>query len=156
ILRLHDIRLSIEHIEHVGRFDPRAPTYLIIVEVMTGRDLDCAGAELWVGMLVGNDWYQPARDRLSDLLADNAAIALVLRMDSDGHVGEHGFGPGGCDLNGVRAVGERIVQRPELALDFARLDLEVADRGLEPGVPIHEALVAIDEASFVQLDKDMG
>ena len=50
-------------------------------------------------------------------------------------------------------VGERVAQGVELALDVARLDLEVADRGLELGVPVHQALVAVDEAALVELDE---
>ncbi len=35
---------------------------------------------------------------------------------------------------------------PEAALDLLRLDFEVADRGLELGVPVHQPLVAVDQA----------
>src|SRR6478672_1622251 len=74
-------------------------------------------------------------------------------MHRDGHVGEHRLGTRGRDLNRAAAVGEGIAQRPELALDVAGLDLEIADRGLEFGVPIDEALVAIGEAALVELDE---
>src|SRR5206468_3975863 len=69
---------------------------------------------------------------------------------------EHRLGACGRDLDRSCVVGERIAQRPELALDLARLDFEVADRGLEPGIPVHQALVAIDEAALVEFDEDMG
>src|SRR5205823_8669516 len=39
---------------------------------------------------------------------------------------------------------------------FARLDLEVANRGLEPRVPVHQALVAVDQPPLVEFDEDMG
>ena len=60
------------------------------------------------------------------------------------------------DFDGAAAIGEGIAQVPELALDFASLDFEVADRRLEPGVPIHQPLVAIDETALVEFDEDMG
>ena len=107
-------------------------------------------------MLVGDDRDQPAGDRVLDLLADQRLVALVVGMHRDRHVGEHRLGPRGRDLDRAAAVGERIAQGPELALDVAGLDLEVADRGLELGVPVHQALVAVDQAALVQLDEDVG
>jgi hypothetical protein len=60
-------------------------------------------------------------------------------MDRDRHVGEHGFGTRGRDLDIVEpvfaqdAVGQRIAEVPEAALHFARFDFKVGNRGLEPG-----------------------
>src|SRR5205814_1747789 len=48
---------------------------------------------------------------------------------------------------------EGIFEVPHLATNFAVLDLEVADRGLKPGVPVHEPLVAINEPALVQLNE---
>ncbi len=42
---------------------------------------------------------------------------------------------------------------PEAALDLLRLDLEVADRGLELRVPVHQPLVAVDQAFVVEVDE---
>ena len=53
-------------------------------------------------------------------------------------------------------VRERIGEEPELALDVLRLNLEIADRCLELGIPIHETLVAVDQAALVELDEDVG
>src|SRR3546814_13185043 len=44
---------------------------------------------------------------------------------------------------------------PEAALNLVRFDLEVADRGLELRVPVHEALVAIDQSLLVQIDEHL-
>src|SRR5918994_2171840 len=43
-----------------------------------------------------------------------------------------------------------------MALHLARLDLEVADRALELRIPIDQALVAIGEATLVELDERVG
>ena len=126
--------------------EPGALADLEVVEVVPRRDLDRARAELRVGMLVGDDRDQPAGDRLPDLLADQRRVALVVGMHRDRHVGEHRLGPRRRDLDRAAAVGERVAQRPELALDVAGLDLEVADRGLELRVPVHQPLVAVDAA----------
>ncbi len=39
---------------------------------------------------------------------------------------------------------------PEMAVGFARFDFEVADRGLQAGVPVDQALVAINQAALVE------
>jgi len=156
VLRLHHESLSVEHVKHVGGLEPRALADLEVVEVVTGRDLHRAGAELGIGMLVGDDGNQAPGDRVFELLADQSAIALVLRMHRDRHVREHRLGPRGRDLDRAAVIGERVAERPELALDVLRLDLEVADRGLELGIPVHEALFAIDEVALVELDESVS
>ena len=150
------MRGRVEHVEHVGGLEPGALADLEIVEIMAGRDLDRAGAELGIGMLVGDDRDQPAGDRVLHLLADQFLVTLVVGVDRDRHVGEHRLGPRRRHLDRARAVGERVAQGPELALDVARLDLEVADRGLEFGVPVDQPLVAVGELARVELDEECG
>ncbi len=86
---LDDPRLGIEHVEHLGGLDPGASADLEVVEVMSGSDLDGAGAELRVGMLVGDDRHEPAGDREPHLPTDQRTITFVLGMNGDGHVGKH-------------------------------------------------------------------
>src|SRR3954468_23446901 len=106
-------------------------------------------------MFVGDDRDQSASDWVADLLADECLVARIVRMDRDGHVGEHRFGTRRRDLDCPAGARQRIAQRPEPALDVLGLDLEVADRRLELGVPVHEALVAVDETAPVKLDEDV-
>src|SRR3546814_11709791 len=58
-------------------------------------------------------------------------------------------------LSGRHAIGERIFEMPEAALNLVLFDLEGADRGLELRVPVHEALVAIDQSLLVQIDEHL-
>ena len=51
---------------------------------------------------------------------------------------------------------QRIGEVPHLALDLARLDLEVGDGGLELRVPVHQALVAIDQPVLMQLHEHLA
>ena len=88
---------------------------LIIVEVVARRDLHRAGAQLRIGMLVGDDRNQAAGDRMLDLLADDRRIALVIGMHRDRHVGEHRLRTRRRDMDRARAVGQRIFEVPEVA-----------------------------------------
>ena len=83
------------------------------------------------------------------------AIALVVRVHRDRHVGEHRLGPRGRDFDRARSRRRADIAGPELALDLARLDLEVADRGLELGVPVHQPLVAVEQPALVELDEHL-
>jgi len=76
-------------------------------------------------------------------------------MDRDRHVGEHRLRPRRGDVDHAAAVLERIAQMPEMALHFAGLDLEVRNGGAESGVPIDEALVAIEQVIAVELDEHL-
>src|SRR3546814_14349592 len=49
--------------------------------------------------------------------------------------------------------GERVFEVPEAALNLVRLDLKVRNRGLELRIPVHEALVAVDQPLFVEVDE---
>ncbi len=158
---LHHAGLGIEHVEHVRRRDACAPSDLEIVEIMPRRDLHCARTQLGIGMVVGDNRDAPPGDRQLDIFADDAGIARVLAVHRDRHIGEHRLGPRRRDDDMVapviqsHAIRQRIAEVPEMALDLARLDLEIADRGLELGVPVDEALVAIDQPLVVQVDEHL-
>src|SRR3546814_8664839 len=88
-------------------------------------------------MVVGDHLEAAAGDRLENVLADDALVARIVGMDRDRHVGEHRFWARRRDDDMVapvarrHAIGERIFEMPEAALNLVRFDLEVADRGLE-------------------------
>ena len=44
---------------------------------------------------------------------------------------------------------------PVMARHFALVDFKIRDRSLKVWVPVHEPLVAIDQALLVELDKDL-
>jgi hypothetical protein len=92
---------------------------------------------------------------LPDLLAHPVAVAIVLRMHRDGHVGKHRLRPRRGDMDEAAAVLERIFEVPELALDLLGLDLEVRDGGAELRVPIDEALVAVEQALAIELHEHL-
>src|SRR5215207_5269412 len=90
------------------------------------------------------------------MLADEAAEALIVGMHRDAGVAEHGLGPCRRDRDeAIRLALDRVADVPELALDLDLLHLEIRDRGLEARIPVHEALVAVDQLVAVELDEDL-
>ncbi len=151
--------LSIEHAD-LRQAVPLAD--FKIVEVMGRRDLDRAGAFFRIGVIVADDRDAAADQRKNDMLADQMAEALVLRMHRNRGVAEHGFGTCGRDhdegrgIVGVEALAlDRIAQIPEVALDLGLLHFEVGDRGEQLWVPIHQPLVFVDQAFAVQFDEHL-
>ena len=84
-------------VEHVDLRQAVALADLEIVEVVRRRDLDRAGALFRIGVFVADDRNTAADQRKDDMLADQMAQPLVLRMNRDGGVAEHGFRAHGCD-----------------------------------------------------------
>ncbi len=122
-----------------------------VVRVVCGRDLDGAGAEFGVHVLVGDDSHRPVHERVRQAGTDQMAVALVVGMDRDRGVAQHRLDPSG----GHHDVGLRVLQRavPEghqLTVDVLVVDLEVRDRRLEHRRPVDQPLGLIDQARVVE------
>ena len=104
-------------------------------------------------MLVGDNRDLDIRDRQADHLADQVLVALILRVHGDRTVAQHGFRARGGHHQLTGAIGQRIGEMPEMALGLAVLHFQVRDRGLEMRIPVHQPLVAINEALLVQFHK---
>ncbi len=144
---------------------------LVIVEIVRAGDLDSAGAEIRIGIFVGDDRNVAIGERQEHALADDGRIARIARMHGHRAIAQHGFGPRGGDgdviarlpFDGLArrvmrdrklvclAILQRIFKVPEMAGDLLILNFEIGDRRLEMRVPIHQALVPVDQAFLVKL-----
>ena len=127
-----------------------------VVEIVRGGDLHRAGAFFRVGVGVGDDRDQPAHERQDGVLADQVREGGVLRVHRDRGVAEHRLRAGGGDGDELAGlIVDRIGDVPEAALHLGVLDLEVGDRRLEFRVPVHQPLVAVDQALAIQRDEHL-
>src|SRR3546814_7216403 len=60
---LNDIRLGVEHVEHVAGLETGALADLEVVETMPWRDLDRARAQFGIGLFAGDHLEAAAGDR---------------------------------------------------------------------------------------------
>mmetsp|Transcript_15190 Transcript_15190/g.16897 ORF Transcript_15190/g.16897 Transcript_15190/m.16897 type:complete len:238 (-) Transcript_15190:959-1672(-) len=69
---------------------------LEIVGVMSGGDLDSSGTEFGVDQFVigDNNHLSVGSIRMDKLLTDQMSVSLILRMDGDGDITQHGFQTG--------------------------------------------------------------
>lgn len=80
-------------VQHVDQRQVVALAHFVVVEVVGRGDLDAAGAEFRVHIVVADDGDFPAGDGQLDGLADQVLIALVFRVDGDRRIAQHGFRP---------------------------------------------------------------
>ena len=172
VARRNHLRLVGEDVDHRQRV---ALADRVVVEVVRGGDLDHAGAEGAVHVVVHDQRDAAAGQRKGDRLAVQREVARILRMHHRRGVAEHGFRAGGGDHDVVAdlaqcldavgidldvfvrgAIGQRIADRPHVAVFFLAGDLEVGDRGLQHRVPVDQALAAVDQALFVQAHEGLG
>ena len=128
----------------------------IVVEIVGRGDLHAAGAEFRVAIVVRDDRDTAANQRQFDELADQRLVALVVRVNSDGGIAEHGFRTGGGNdqvivaLGGLGAIGQRILEVPQEAFLVVVFHFEVGNRRVQLSVPVDQTLAAVDQAVFMQ------
>ena len=125
---------------------------LEVVRVVRRGDLECAGAERRVDVVVRDHRDVPAGDRHADGAPHQVAVALVVRVHRDRGVAQHRLHARG--RNDDRVVAVPVPDRDEFPLDLAVVDLDVADRALQRGRPVHEALGPVDEPVVEHLLED--
>ena len=128
-----------------------AQTDLIVVRVVAGRHLDGAGAEAELDVIVRHDGQLAAHERQDGVFADEVLIALVVRMDGDAGVAQHGLGTGGGDDELLIAVLDRIADVPEVAGHVLVFDLGVREGRAAVRAPVDDAVALIDQALFIEL-----
>ena len=128
----------------------------VVVLVVCRRDLDHAGAERAVHVVVGDDRDLAADQRQGDGLADQGLVALIFGVDHDGNVAKHGFGAGGGHGQAAATVRQRVGDVPQVAVFLGAFDFEVGDGGLEHRIPVDQTLAAVDQALLIEADKGFG
>ena len=151
-------------LEHLARIaddldllEVMALAHLEVVRVVGRRDLDGARAEFLVDVLICKQRDAAADDRQYERLADEILVALVVRMDSNARIAEHRLRARRRDLDVLaRLTLYRIAEVPEVALLRLMLDLDVRDGRIARRAPVRDARALVDEAFFIEADKDLA
>ena len=87
--------------------------YGVVIEVMRGRNFDAAGTELGIHVIICNDGDGPPRERQVDSLSHQIAIALIVGVDRNGGIAQHGFGTGRRDDQMTLAAAQGVAEMPQ-------------------------------------------
>ena len=131
-------------------------THSIVVGVVRGSDLDEAGTEARVHVVIGEDGDLAVDDRQLDGLAHKGGLLGILGRDGHAGIAQHGLGTRGGNNNVILAVhrlGERVAQVPQMAVLVMVFGLVVRDSGGAVGAPVDDALTAIDQAVMIPIAK---
>ena len=130
--------------------------YLKVVGVVGGGHLHRAGAELHVHIAVGHHGNFLVEDGQNHLFAHQVRIARVIGVDRHAGIAQHGFGARGGHHHALAAVRAGIADVPQMAGLLLILHLGIGKRGLALRAPVDDAVAAVDEALFVELDKHLA
>ena len=138
-------------VEHENLLKVMALTHLEVVRVVARRNLDAAGTELHVNVLVTEDRDLAVHDREDAGLADQVLVALVVRVDGNAGIAHEGLRTGGRNHQLARAVRQRVADVPQLARLGFVLNLGVGQGGRAVRAPVDDAVALVDQALVVQV-----
>ncbi len=125
---------------------------LIVVGVVTRRDLERPGAEGRVHILIGDHGDFPVEHGDARGLAHQLLVSFVVRVDGHRGIAQDGFRAGGADFDEA-AVGQRIAEGIEPTVDFLVFHFQVADGAFAARAPVNQIVGAVDQPLVVELDK---
>ena len=138
-------------VEHENLLEVVALTHLEVVRVVARRNLDAAGAEFHINVLVTENRDFAVHNRQNAGLADEVLVALIVRIDGNAGIAHEGLRTGGRNNEVARAVCERIADVPQLARLGFVLNLSVGQRSCAVRTPVDDAVALVDEALVVQV-----
>jgi len=126
-----------------------------VVGVVGGGDLDAAGAEVGIDVVVGHDRNLTPHQRQGQCLAHQIGVARILGVHRHGRVAQQGFRPGGGHLQVGAAISrstatQRITEMPEVAVHLLHLHLQITHRRARGGAPVDQVFAAVDQPLLVQ------
>ena len=128
-----------------------------VVEVVPRCDLDDSRAKFPIYQdRITDDRNVASRERQLHPLSDQMIVAGIFRMDGDGGVAKHGFGPGRCHHEtDVRVISHRVLDMIEFAFCFLVLNFNVGQSGEAAGTPINQSFAPVDETIFMKPDEHL-
>ncbi len=133
---------------------PMVAPDLEVDRIVAGRDLERTGPERRIHTGVGNDRHSPLDVGNDHLLADEVPVALVVRVHRHADVTENRRRSHSRDRDRARSVRERIARRRQRVVDVAMDDLEIRHRRPAARAPVHDPVVPVNPAAFVQVDEE--
>ncbi len=153
-VRAVDVRVRREDVDDL---EVVAETDFKVGLVVGRRDLQRAGAELDVHVIVGDHRDRGVRERPEHRASHVFRKARVLRVHGHGHVAHQRFRTGGGDFKELAGrVRELVLHEVELRALRRHNHLLIGQRGERDRAPVHDALTAVDQAFLEQLHENVA
>ncbi|MPN30629.1 hypothetical protein SDC9_178100 [bioreactor metagenome] len=139
--------------EHAQHRQSRALGNLKVVRVVRRSHFNRARAKGHVNVFVRHDGYRAADNGQYHVFADHVLVAFVFRVDRNAGIAEHRLGARRSDGDRTVSVFGVIAHVPEVALLILMLDLNIRERRFALGTPVDNAVAAVNQPLFIQLDE---
>ncbi len=140
-------------IKDIDNLKAMAQAHFKVIGVMGRGNLHDAGSEFLFNIGICHNGNLSVHQRQYHRFADEMLIPFILGMDGHGRITQHGLGSGGCNLNILIAVFNRIANMPETAVLFLILNFGIRNGGSAAGTPVDDSLAPVDEPLFIEADK---
>ena len=140
-------------IEDVDRLEIVSLSTLPVVRVMSRSDLNHTGSELDSYEAVGNDRNLAVCKRELEHLAHKALVTLVIRVDCNSLVSEHGLRSCRCHCDVAASVCERISDIKQMSCILLMLDLVICQSCSAVRAVVHEVKALVDQATLIKRDE---
>ena len=131
-------------------------SHLEIVEVVGGGDLDDAGAELHVHVIIGNDGNPPVQEGQDDVFAHQTGVPFVCRIDRNCRIPQHRLGPGGSNDQVAVAPLHGIPEMPQVSRFILVFHLDIGESRVTAWTPVDEPVVAVDQPLLEERDENLA
>src|SRR3989304_10504146 len=128
---------------------------LEVVRIVGWCHFHSAGAELRIHRLGGNNGNRSLDEGQQHKAPDDVPVSLVVRVDGNRGVSEHGLGPGGRHRDSPGTVNERVRYVYQLANVVLVFDLDLGNGGPAARTPVDDAVASIDQPLFVETDEHL-
>ena len=140
---------------HVDHRQSMTQSDFIVVEIVRRRDLDAAGAERRVDVIVADHRDVALGERQAHLPADQVPVALIVGMHGDRGVPQHGLGPRRRH-DEVAAVVQRVLEMPKMARLLLRDHFQVRQSRFQHRIPVDQPFTAVDRSVPIQTNEGLG
>ena len=122
-----------------------------VVRVVSGSDLDAAGTEILINVIIGYDGDLSADERKDERFSDEVLVSFVLGVDCHRSITEQCLGAGRGDRDISVTVLDGITDVPEMAFVLLVFDLRIGKGGGTLGAPVYYFVTAIDETLVIEI-----
>ena len=124
-----------------------------IIWIMGRRHFHTASSKFWIYILICNNWYFPANQRQGNRFANQVLVTIIIWMDRNSRITQHGFRAGCCYNYVFISISNRVTKMPKLSIDFLMDHFFIADSRLRNRTPVHETMPLIYQPFFIQFNK---